>query len=148
MPDDSPMTGAGAYWEHFPHVADVGIRGFGPDPGSAFEQAARAMTAVLTNPENIEPLETIEITCEAPNIELLLVDWLNAIIYEMAVRKMLFSRFSVNIHHHRLSGVISGQPVDVERHQPAAEVKGATLSELQVAPGSDGLWRAQCIVDV
>ncbi|HKJ23114.1 MAG TPA: archease, partial [Gammaproteobacteria bacterium] len=38
-------------WEHFPHDADVGIRGTGDTPEEAFAQAAVAMTAVVTDPE-------------------------------------------------------------------------------------------------
>jgi SHS2 domain-containing protein len=147
-PHGSPQAGIGASWEHFHHVADVGIRGFGPTLSSAFEQAAKAMTAAVTDPDAVEPQETIEIGCHAPNLELLLVDWLNAIVYEMATRKMLFGRFRVHIHRNRLSGRISGEPIDVERPAPATEVKGATLSELEVTRGADGQWRAQCIVDV
>lgn len=146
--DGSPQAGTAACWEHFFHVADVGVRGFGPTLGSAFEQAAKAMTAAVTDPDAVEPRETIEITCHAPNLELLLVDWLNAIVYEMATRKMVFGSFSVCIRRNRLSGRISGEPINVERHAPATEVKGATLSELEVACGADGRWHAQCIVDV
>jgi len=137
-----------AFWEHFPHVADVGIRGIGATSGSAFEQAALAMTAVITDPGSIVPRTRVEISCEAPNLELLLVDWLNAIVYEMATRKMLFGSFNVTLDGNRLAGDIGGEPVDVERHAPAAEVKGATLSELEVVCDRDGRWRAQCIVDV
>lgn len=137
-----------ARWEHFAHVADVGIRGIGATPEAAFEQAAIALTAVVTEPGAIASLQRLEINCEAPNLELLLVDWLNAIVYEMATRKMLFGRFHVEIDGNRLCGRIGGELIDVERHAPAAEVKGATLSELKVARGRDGRWRAQCVVDV
>ena len=135
-------------WEHFPHVADMGVRGIGPTLDAAFEQAAIAMTAVVTDTEAIEPKETIDIVCQAPNVELLLVDWLNAIVYEMATRKMLFGRFSASIRGNSLNGSISGEPINVERHAPAAEVKGATLSELEVARDPEGRWHAQCILDV
>ena len=76
-------------WEHFPHDADVGVRGFGKTAAEAFEQAARALTAVITYAE-VEPRVRVDVSCEAPDIELLFVEWLNAVIYEMAVRKMLF----------------------------------------------------------
>jgi tRNA nucleotidyltransferase (CCA-adding enzyme) len=148
IPDGCPQAGTGASWEHFPHVADVGIRGFGPTLEAAFEQAAIAMTAVVTDPGAINPEETIEIACQAPNVELLLADWLNAIVYEMATRKMLFGRFSASIRGDSLIGSVSGEPLDIERHAPAAEVKGATLSELEVARDPAGRWHAQCIVDV
>ena len=148
IPNKCLQARKGAYWEHFHHVADVGIRGTGPTLSSAFEQAAKAMTAAITAPDKLAPRETIEIGCQAPNLELLLVDWLNAVIFEMATRKMVFGRFNVCIRRKRLSARISGEPIDVERHAPATEVKGATLSELEVACGADGRWQAQCIVDV
>jgi len=135
-------------WELFPHRADTGVRGFGPDKDTAFEQAATALTAVITDPEWVMPRFAVEITCEAPDLELLLVDWLNALVYEMATRRMLFSRFAVRIEDRRLRGRARGEPVDVARHEPAAEVKGATLTALEVSRRTDGLWVAQCVVDV
>ena len=83
-----------------------------------------------------------------PDPEILLADWLNALVFEMATRRMLFSRFDVQIEHGRLTASAHGERVDVARHQPAAEVKGATLSELEVACDAEGNWHAQCIVDV
>jgi protein archease len=136
-----------ARWEHFPHAADVGVRGFGRTAAQAFEQAALALTAVVTTAE-IAPKAEAQVHCEAPDVELLFVEWLNAIIYEMAVRTMLFSRFSVRIDGTRLDGALWGEPVDVRRHQPACEPKGATYTALKVAQGADGVWSAQCIVDV
>ncbi len=136
-----------ARWEHFPHGADAGIRGRGPTLATAFEQAARALTAVVTDAE-VEPRIAVEVTCEAPDIELLLVEWLNAIIYEMAVRKMLFGRFAVGIEDGHLKGTLWGEPVDVARHAPACEPKGATYTALRVARENDGTWSAACIVDV
>ncbi len=50
-PSAAPAAAAG--WEHFPHAADVGVRGFGKSAAEAFEQAARALTAVVTNAEVI-----------------------------------------------------------------------------------------------
>lgn len=129
-------------------MADVGVRGLGPSMASAFEQAAVALTAVITEPDTVRPLEAVEIRCEAPDPEILLADWLNAIVFEMATRKLLFSRFDVRIDDGHLAATATGESVDVERHQPAAEVKGATLSELEVARDADGTWHAQCVVDV
>jgi tRNA nucleotidyltransferase (CCA-adding enzyme) len=90
----------------------------------------------------------VKVACEAPSDELLFADWLNAIVYEMAIRKMLFGRFQVHIDGNRLQGNLWGQAVDVAKHQPAVEVKGATYTELQVKRREDGAWIAQCVVDV
>jgi tRNA nucleotidyltransferase (CCA-adding enzyme) len=136
-----------AGWEHFPHDADVGVRGWGATAAQAFEQAGHALTAVVTDAE-VEPRVSVEVRCEAPDRELLFVEWLNAIIYEMAVRNMLFGRFAVRIENGRLAGTLWGEPVDVERHAPACEPKGATYTALKVATDPDGTWSAACIVDV
>lgn len=137
-----------ATWTHFRHGADIGIRGVGPSREAAFEQAALALCAVVTDPRRVRPLTAVAIECEAPNDALLLVDWLNALIYRMAVERMLFGRFEVHIEGRRLSGRAWGEPVDRARHRPAVEPKGATLTQLAVGQGPDGAWRAQCVVDV
>jgi tRNA nucleotidyltransferase (CCA-adding enzyme) len=136
-----------ARWEHFPHDADVGVRGWGETPAVAFEQAAQALTAVVTDAE-VRPQISVQVNCEAPDLELMFVEWLNAIIYEMAVRKMLFGRFSVRVEEGRLKATLWGEPVDVVRHTPACEPKGATYTALRVAQDSNGAWSAACIVDV
>lgn len=142
------MTVAGASWEHFPHVADMGVRGRGATLAGAFEQAALAMIAVITDPAKIAPRDAVAVSVSARDDELLLTEWLNALIYEMATRSMLFGRFDVVIDGHRLIATAWGEPIDVARHQPAVEIKGATLTELRVRRGGDGRWQAQCVVDV
>jgi len=137
-----------AGWEHFSHQADMGIRGFGPTLESAFEQAAAALTAVITSLDSVEPADTIEINCAASDDELLLVDWLNSLLYEMDVRKMLFSRFEVRIKQGRLNAKASGQKMDATKHSPAVEVKAATYTCLSVKKDRQGRWAAQCVVDV
>lgn len=134
-------------WELFPHDADVGVRGYGPSVEQAFEQAALALTATVTDAE-IAPATEVAVACDAPDLELLLVQWLNAIIYEMAVRNMLFGRFAVRIEGSRLQGTLRGEAVDVARHAPACEPKGATYTALHVVQEPDGIWSAACVVDV
>ena len=138
----------GKGWEHFSHDADMGVRGFGVSMERAFEQTAYALTAVLTDPEHVHAEDMVEIHCEAPDPEFLLVDWLNALIYEMAVRKMIFGRFEVSIENNRLSAKAWGEPVSVDKHHPAVEVKGATMTELAVRDTPESEWMAQCVVDV
>lgn len=135
-------------WQHFPHEADMGIRGRGETPAQAFANAATAMTAVITDPALIRPIVAVNIECDAPDIELLFVDWLNALIFEMATRDMLFSRFEVTINDTRLTATAWGETVDRGRHQPTVEIKGATYTSLKVGQDDTGHWTAQCVVDV
>jgi SHS2 domain-containing protein len=136
------------YWEHFEHGADIGIRGIAPTLELAFEQTAVAMTAVITNPDQVTASKAVSIRCEAPDNELLLVDWINELVYEMAVQGLLFKRYQVAINDGILSATAFGEVVDRQKHQPAVEIKGATFTELRVCQQPDGAWVAQCIVDV
>jgi len=126
----------------------MGVRGSGSTPEQAFEQAALALTAIITDLATVKPRKAVEVHCEAPELELLFVDWLNAIVYEMATRHMLFSRFEVSIADGRLEGRLHGEALDVARHEPAVEVKGATYTGLHVRQEPHGQWLAECIVDV
>jgi len=132
--DDTSMP-----WEHFAHGSDIGVRGVGATRSEAFEQAALALTAVVVDPASVAARDALAIGREAPDDELLLADWLNALIYEMAKRKALFGRFAVELAGHRLRATAWGEPVDRTRHRPAVEVKAATYT---------GLCVAQCVVDV
>lgn len=136
------------HWQHFPHEADIGVRGFGDTVEQAFEQAALAMIGAISDPERVESVEEVAIACEAPDLDQLLVDWLNAIVYEIATRKLLFGRFQVKIENNNLTGSAWGEPIDVEKHEPAVEVKGATQTHLRVAQRPNGAWVAECVIDV
>lgn len=135
-------------WEHFEHQADIGVRGYGATLQEAFTQAALALTNVITEPEKIDNRECVNIECDAPEYDLLFVDWLNEIVYQMAIRKMLFGGFKVQISDHHLQAEICGEPANRQKHQPAVEIKGATFTELKVYQTADGEWVAQCVVDV
>ena len=82
-------TTADGMWEHFHHEADIGVRGRGDSRGAAFEAAAVALTAVITDPATVNCREWVRIEREAPDLELLFVDWLNALVYETATQRKL-----------------------------------------------------------
>lgn len=132
----------------FPHEADIGVRGTGATLEEAFAGAALALTSAICDPATVAAHKAVHVDCEAPDLELLLVDWLNALIYRMATRQLLFSRFEVKIDGTRLHASAWGEAVDVARHQPAAEAKGVSFCALKVARQADGQWLAQAVVDV
>ncbi len=135
-------------WQHFRHEADIGVRGVGKSIAGAFAQAAIALTAVITDPRRVNPKQAVPIAASAANPELLFVDWLNALIFEMTTRRMLFARFEVKIREGKLLATAWGEAIDPERHAPAVEPKGATYTDLAVRRRDDGNWLAQCVVDV
>ncbi|MFZ5537457.1 MAG: archease [Pseudomonadota bacterium] len=135
------------HWEHFEHVADIGVRGLGPTAAEAFAQAALALTALIVDPRAVESRERVTVDLEGVDLDYLFYDWINALVYTMATRHMLFGRFEVEIQDGRLHATAWGESLDRARHQPVVEVKGATLTELAVRE-ENGQWLAQCVVDV
>ena len=137
-----------AAWHHFSHDADIGLQAVAPTREALFELLGEALTAVVTAPESVRLKHERKIHCEAPDDALLVVDWLNALIFEMATERMLFGAWQVALAGHRLDAIVTGEPVDRRRHRPAVEVKGATYTGLELERTAEGWWRAQCVVDV
>lgn len=135
-------------WEHFEHDADIGLRAIAATREGLFEVMGQALTAIITEPAAVRPVETVSVSCEAPDDALLLVDWLNALIFEMATRRMVFGSWHVELNGQKLQGQVKGEAVDRSRHQPVVEVKGATYTALSVEQDSEGSWHGQCVVDV
>jgi len=134
-------------YETFEHEADIGIRGFGDSMAEAFENAACAMYSVMVNIQTIEPKEKRSVAVSAPDRELLLIEWLNALLSLSDVERMVFSKFEVKIDGTSLIGTAWGQALDRVRHQPHVEIKGATFHMLSVQE-LDNRYVAQCVVDV
>lgn len=141
------IEGDRMHYETFDHEADIGIRGFGACPDEAFAHAAAAMYSVMVNIDSIEPRERREVRVSAPERELLLVEWLNALLAESDIERMVFCRFAVRIRGNELQGEAWGEPLDRQRHEPNVEVKGATFHMLHVGTEA-GRCVAQCVVDV
>jgi tRNA nucleotidyltransferase (CCA-adding enzyme) len=124
------------------------VRGIGGTREEAFVQAAIALTAVVTDPARVRRESRVELVADGEDDDLLLLGWLDAIIYAMATRRMVFGAFDVALAPGRAEGHAWGERVEVARHQPAVEVKAATFAELCVRQLPDGDWLAQCVVDV
>ena len=135
-------------WRLLEHDADIGLSATATSREELFASIAEALTAVVTDPDLVECRQWVDVECSAPDDAVLLVDWLNALIYEMATRQMLFCRWDVRLRDQTLVADVCGEPVDRTRHQPAVEIKGATFTALSVAKDESGRWHADCVVDV
>jgi len=137
-----------AFLETFEHGADIGIRGKGKSVSEAFENGAKSMFSLLVEDlDTITPEKSVIISCESYDLEGLFVAWLNSLLAESDMQRLIFSDFKVKIHDLRLTGTAMGEPFDFSKHQRGVEVKGATFTELVVRQDG-GWWIAQCVVDV
>ena len=138
-------------YELFETTADVGVRGYGESLEEAFENAARAMFEVMADVRSVRPEVEVEVSCEAEDLETLLVDWLNELLAQSTTRRMLFSEFNVKIGQEgsrfKLRGVARGEPIDPSRHELRTEVKAATYALIKVGR-EDDRYVAQLLLDI
>jgi len=136
-----------ASWEHFAHQADIGIRGRGRTPAQAFEQAAIGLMAIMSDPKTIRPLRCFSLECRSTSLELLFLEWLNQVIYEVETKHMLFRYFRITMTESTLYADLWGEPIDLKKHQPKTAPKAATYHKLSVEQ-TQGRWYAQAVIDV
>jgi len=139
--------------EQFGHGADVGVRGRGATPGEAFAGAALALEALFArDPASVRAEREETFDCQAPELEGLLVDFLDELIFLFATRRLVFCRFDVVVEEDTpgefsLRAKAFGERWNPSRHEATVEPKGATFTALRVGREKDG-WVAQCVVDV
>lgn len=135
-------------FETFEHTADLGLRVRAADLNALFADAARGLFSIIAtglDPARAADLVRFELAASA--IDLLLFDWLNELLYTYESRRLLLSRFDVQVADNWLSGVAYGEPVDAGRHSLEHEVKAITYHGLKVERAGDG-WVAEIIVDI
>jgi len=130
------------------HTADVGVRAWGDSEAAVFEQAARAMFSLICDPGTVGRREVLDVAVEAPDHELLLVAWLNELLFLFESRRLLLSEFEVlELGATTLRARASGEALDERRHALCGGVKAATYHHLWLGQ-RDGRWEAQVILDV
>ena len=135
-------------WETFDHAADIGIRGFGSSLEEAFENGARALFSIMVEDlSKIVPERAVEISCSSFDLTGLFVAWINELLAQADIRGMVFKDFAVGLNNLDLKGTARGQKWERCAAGRGIEVKGATFAEAAVEK-KDGLWIAQCVVDV
>jgi SHS2 domain-containing protein len=132
--------------EYFEHGADIGVIGRGVTVEAAFEQAARAMFAIMVDIDAVRPDERIDMEFDEDDVELALVRWLNALLAAARERGVVLSGFELAREGNRWRGMARGERWR-ETMARGTEVKGATLTALSVRPAGGG-WEARCVVDV
>ena len=129
------------------HTADVGIIAYGASPSETFANAARALFSLITELDNVEEVLHRDIELVAPDLESLLVAWLNEFIYLFDTENVLFKRFEISkLNNTQLKARSYGEKVDRSKHKLKTGVKAATYHMLRIDKG-DGC-RAQVLFDI
>jgi SHS2 domain-containing protein len=131
---------------YFEHDADVGIIGRGSTIEQAFESAAEAVFAIVTNLEAVQPDISVAFEFAEEDLEFALVTWLNLLLGKARELGMVFCRFRI----HRQGNLWQAEALGGKWHadlEHGVEVKGATLTMLSVKQIGT-IWEARCVVDV
>jgi len=130
------------------HTADLGLRIWGATRKELFENAGAALSAVLTDRRRLRLRNIEKITVEAPDLEALLVAWLNHLLYLYDVDAFLGREFKIlELTPQRLQAQARGETYDPERHVARTAVKAATYHHLEIA-NRNGRWEATVILDL
>ena len=138
------------HWDTFEHEAGIGVVGVGGDVADAFSEAARALTALVTDLGKVEGRTPHEIRLAirpGTDTKSVLVDWLNAVIQEMDQRQLLFSEFDIFLGPTELVARTYGEPLNPRRHHLERTLLRAIPAAVDVRQEDSDTWVAECVVE-
>ena len=133
-------------------TADIAFEATGRDLPELFVAAADAtMNVMIDNLDAIESRETQQIELSNDNIEMVLFDFLQELIYFKDARRLLLRAGETQIDQksaeYFLKAKLAGEQLDDTRHQQRADVKAVTLHGFSVEKQDSG-WRAKVLLDI
>jgi len=141
-------------YEYLPEgvTSDVTFRARAGDLDALFVAAADATTNVMAaSLDAITPVTSIPVTVEAETLDLLLLRFLEELVFHKDADRLLLRATRVRIKDrdtsHRADAMLAGETIDPARHELAADVKAVTLHGLAVWRDGDE-WHAQVTLDV
>jgi SHS2 domain-containing protein len=144
------LTGTMPY-EFLDHTGDVAVRLRAASLGALFADAARALTATLVEAGDVRPAARHLVSLEAGSPDLLLVDWLNELVYRFDVDRLVVARADVRVIDAggawRLDATVLGEPLDEARHPVRVLVKGVTYHQLGIGD-VDGALETTVVFDI
>jgi len=128
------------------HTADTGLVAYGSSLAEAFANTAYGLFSIIAELNKVREVESRLVAVSAEDIEGLLFNWLNHLIYIFEVEYLLFKRFDITEFTERsLKATCWGETYNSSRHQLKLGVKSATYHMLKIDREKN---RVQVIFDV
>jgi len=135
-------------YELIDHTADIGIRVFGETCAELFENAGYALFDIIAETKNVAAREKRTFQLERENIEELLVEWLNSLLFAFDTEQLLFAAFSVKtLDAGALVAEAAGDFYQNHVHVIKTAVKAITYHNLSILE-KNGIWEATLVLDV
>ncbi len=130
-------------------TADVAFEAYGKDLNELFANSALAMFEVMVNTQQIEPKVERKVEVKANDLEGLLFEWLNELLFYYGSENLAFSKFEVEVDENelKLKAKCFGEEINPEKHETKTEVKAATYHNLEIKK-DDNRWKARVILDI
>jgi SHS2 domain-containing protein len=130
------------------HTADLGVIIFGKTLPELFQNAAESFFSIVTELEDIRENEIRHFSLNAPNLEELLVAWLNEFLFLFETEMLLFRRFEIkDLTENNLKATAWGEKYIEGRHPIKRVIKAVTFHQLQIRE-KNGHWQTQIIFDL
>ncbi|MFX1485797.1 MAG: archease [Promethearchaeota archaeon] len=117
------------------HTADILIRAWGRTIDEAFEQAGRALFEIMTDISELKSKIKYTFKLEAEDLQSLLYDYLDELIYIFDAERIAFTEFKVRIKEVprcSLDCEAWGEKFDPQRHVQKTEVKAPTYAQMEI----------------
>jgi SHS2 domain-containing protein len=132
-------------------TSDLSFEADGASIADVFHAAAEALAAAtVEHPEEVRPSAQRSIHLEDGNLELLLLRFLNELVYLRDAEGLVLRAQRVRCETGppiRLDAQLAGEMLAPARHGVGCEVKAATAHGLAFLPTADG-WKAYVTLDV
>lgn len=133
-------------------IADVAFEAWGGSCAEMFVAAADAlMNVMVADLATIRTEEALEFHLEQEQLDLLLFDFLNELVFYKDARSLLLRITSLALGASgppfTLFAVAGGERPDPARHQLLVDVKAVTLHRFRVVETETG-WRAEVVLDI
>jgi SHS2 domain-containing protein len=129
-------------------TADVAFIAYGRDLNELFANAALAMFEVMINTKQVEKKMEEKVCVEGHDLESLMFNWLNELLYVSDSKNLAFSEFDVKIDekNFKLEAVCKGEEINHKKHETRTVVKAATYHHMKI--WKEDVWKAQVVLDI
>ena len=135
-------------FEFLDHPADIGFRVHPSSLEELFANCAHALISVILDPANVSAAEEWQIEAEGSDLESLLVNWLNEILYYVDTKRIVFASLLIQfLEPLRVQCTAGGERRDPVKHPVRLSVKAVTYHQLTISKEQDK-WMAEVYVDV
>ncbi|ACV25057.1 archease [Methanocaldococcus fervens] len=138
-------------FNYFETTADLGVEAKGKTLEEAFKEGAKGLYNIMVDIDKVDKKEKVEFEVTGEDLEELLYNFLNELLFYTDVENLVFNDFDVKIERYengyKLRCIAYGEKIDKEKHNIKEEVKAVTYHKMEVKEEEDG-WRVRYIVDL